>query len=86
MKNNALFINVARAELIDDEVLYQVLKDKKIAGAAIDVFDCEPPQNFNMSKLDNVITTPHVGFYTKKATDNSILMAIDSIIRETYTI
>ncbi len=81
MKSNAFLINVARAELVDNEALYRALINKKIGGAAIDVYECEPPKEFKMSKLDNVISTPHVGFYSGKATDNSVKMAIDSVIK-----
>ncbi len=82
MKKGAVFINVARAELVDEEALYEALASKKIMSAAIDVFREEPPNNCRLLELDNVITTPHIGFYSKKASDNSIIMSVESIMRE----
>ena len=65
MKPSAFLINTSRGEVIDEKALYNALKENKIAGAAIDVFDPEPPQLSNpLLNLDNVITTPHYGSHT----------------------
>jgi D-3-phosphoglycerate dehydrogenase len=62
MKPTALFINLARMELVNEDALYQALKDHKIGGAAIDVFMKEPPgKDERFLALDNVIVTPHIG-------------------------
>ncbi|NYB72650.1 hypothetical protein HZF24_00685 [Sedimentibacter hydroxybenzoicus DSM 7310] len=81
MKENSYFINVARAELVDNEALYELLKDGKISGAAVDVYDCEPPKDYRLSDLSNVIATPHIGFYTGKANNNSITMSVNSVAK-----
>jgi len=81
MKKNSYFINVARAELVDNEALYELLQNEKIAGAAIDVYESEPPKDFRLSELPNVITTPHIGFYTSKANDSSIKLSVNSVIK-----
>ena len=83
MKPNALLINVARAELVDTDALYEALAEGKIAGAAIDVYNAEPPseKDYRLAGLKNVIATPHIGFYTEQANDNSIIMSVDSIIK-----
>lgn len=81
MKKNSYFINVARAELVDNEALYELLKDGKISGAAVDVYDCEPPEDYRLSDLQNVIATPHIGFYTDKANTNSINMSVNSVVK-----
>ena len=61
MKQTAFFINLARGELVDEEALLTVLKDKKIAGAALDTFRQEPlPPDHPFWTLDNMIITPHV--------------------------
>ncbi|MCK9615496.1 MAG: phosphoglycerate dehydrogenase [Candidatus Omnitrophica bacterium] len=67
MKPKAFIINCARGEVIDEEALYEVLKDKKIAGAALDVFSKEPPFESKLLELDNVVTTPHLGASTEEA-------------------
>ena len=60
MKKTAYLINTARGPIVDEGALYRALSDKRIAGAAIDVFDQEPTPNDNpLFKLDNIITTPH---------------------------
>lgn len=82
MKRNAVFINTARAEVVDNDALYEALKNKKIRGAALDVFEEEPLRDFRISNLDNVVTTPHIGFFTNKSARNMLIMAINSVLKE----
>ena len=67
MKKTAYIINTSRGEIIDEEALYTALKDGKIAGAALDVFEKEPATGNKLATLPNVICTPHIGAQTKEA-------------------
>lgn len=77
MKTGARVINVARGALIDIDALQQALESKKLGGAAIDVFEEEPPPfDHPLFKLPNVVVTPHLGASTVEAQrDVSIQMA-----------
>ncbi len=67
MKPSARLINTARGGLVNEEALANALKDKKIAGAAIDVFPQEPTTSSALFSLENVIVTPHLGASTAEA-------------------
>jgi phosphoglycerate dehydrogenase-like enzyme len=67
MKPTAYYINTSRGPLVDENALVEVLQQKKIAGAAIDVFDTEPlPASHPFRKLSNVLATPHIGYVTQE--------------------
>ena len=68
MKNTAFIINTSRGPLIKEEDLYKALNEKWIAGAALDVTEKEPiDSNNDLLKLDNLIITPHVSFYSDES-------------------
>ncbi len=67
MKKNTCIINTSRGEIIDENALYDALKEGKIAGAALDVFESEPATGNKLATLPNVICTPHIGAQTKEA-------------------
>jgi len=67
MKKNVYLINTSRGEIIDENALYDALKEGKIAGAALDVFESEPATGNKLASLPNVICTPHIGAQTKEA-------------------
>ena len=68
MKREAFLINAARGPLIDEDALYSALTGGSIAGAGLDVLvDPEPPSDHPLLKLDNVIITPHVAFFSQEA-------------------
>lgn len=67
MKDDAFIINCARGGLLDEAALYEALKDGKLAGAALDVFEEEPLQDYRLVELDNVVATPHLGASTQEA-------------------
>ena len=63
MKPTSWLINTSRGPIVDEDPLVQALTSRKIAGAALDVFDTEPlPANHPFRTLDNVLATPHLGY------------------------
>jgi D-3-phosphoglycerate dehydrogenase len=67
MKKSARLINCARGGLVDEAALYDALKEGRIAGAALDVYEKEPPKDSPLLTLNNVVFTPHLGASTKEA-------------------
>ena len=67
MKNTARIINTSRGGVIDEEALYNSLKDGSLAGAALDVFEAEPAIGNRLITLPNFVATPHMGAQTKEA-------------------
>ena len=67
MKKGARIINCARGGLIDEQALYEALKSGHLGGAALDVYEHEPPTGSPLLTLDNVVLTPHLGASTKEA-------------------
>jgi D-3-phosphoglycerate dehydrogenase / 2-oxoglutarate reductase len=81
MKSTAFLINTSRGEVIDEEALYDALSNRKIAGAALDVFETEPPTNNKLLKLPNVICTPHIGAQTYEAQELAAIVIAEKIIQ-----
>jgi D-3-phosphoglycerate dehydrogenase len=81
MKSTAFLINTSRGEVIDEEALYDALSTRKIAGAALDVFEIEPPTNNMLLKLPNVICTPHIGAQTNEAQELASIVIAEKIIQ-----
>jgi len=80
MKSTAFLINTARGPLVDEDALYRCLKDKVIAGAAVDSYSDEPPKGSPLLALDNIVTTPHMGGYTYEALRNMGMTSVQNII------
>ena len=67
IKKGAVLINLARGGLVDELALKEALLAKKLAGAALDVFEIEPPVDRSLINMDNVMVTPHIGGSTEEA-------------------
>ncbi|EGP94181.1 D-2-hydroxyacid dehydrogenase [Nitrosarchaeum koreense] len=67
MKKTAKIINTSRGGVVDEDALYEAIKNGNLGGAALDVFEKEPAIGNKLAELDNVILTPHIGAQTKEA-------------------
>jgi D-3-phosphoglycerate dehydrogenase / 2-oxoglutarate reductase len=83
MKPTAYIINASRGGIIDENALYNALLNGSIAGAALDVFETEPPLNKLLIGLPNVICTPHIGAQTKEAQKLASIVIAEKIIQIT---
>jgi D-3-phosphoglycerate dehydrogenase len=82
MKRSAYLVNLARGGVVDEEALYRCLAEKRIAGAAIDVLETEPPRKDHpLIRLDNVIFSPHIGGSTREATGRGERGAAEEVVR-----
>ena len=81
MKDGAFITNCARGGIIDEEALYDALKNEKISGAALDVYEEEPPaEDSKLFELDNIVLTPHIAASTKEAQRDAAIIVADEII------
>jgi len=82
MKSTAIIINTARGPVVDNQALVAALRDGQIAGAGLDVFEQEPPQDPELLKLDNLVMCPHIGAATEEALRKMTTQAAQAIIDE----
>lgn len=80
MKDGVFIINCARGGIVKEKDLYDALVSGKVAGAALDVFEEEPTQNWDLVSLDNVISTPHLGASTDEAQRNVAIAIAQQIV------
>ena len=80
MKDGVMIINCARGGIVDEEALLGAIQSGKVAGAALDVFDNEPPGDSPLLKLDQIICTPHIGASTEEAQANVAIAVANQII------
>lgn len=82
MKKSAFLINCSRGGVCDPGDLYDALVSGEIAGAALDVFDTEPPEGIEaeIKKMPNVLATPHIAYYSEGAYQDAIMQACDNCV------
>lgn len=80
MKSSAYLINTARGAILDENGLYNAMKEGEIAGAAIDVFDVEPKEDSVLRELPQVILTPHVGTFTQEIFIKMDILAAKNVL------
>jgi D-3-phosphoglycerate dehydrogenase len=80
MKDGAFIVNCARGGIIDEDALYDALVNNKIGGAALDVYEEEPPKDSKLFELDNIVLTPHIAASTKEAQRDAAIIVADEII------
>jgi glyoxylate reductase len=80
MKSSAILINTSRGAVIDEQALVRALKEKKIRGAGLDVFEFEPKLTRGLAKLSNVILTPHIASARESARNEMARIAAENII------
>src|SRR5690606_1160339 len=82
MKNDAIFVNTARAVLVNRNDLYEALLHKKIRGAILDVFDHEPPDELDYKIIDlpNVLATPHIAGASFEVEDHHVRIMNEALM------
>ncbi|MGH1402156.1 MAG: 2-hydroxyacid dehydrogenase [Acinetobacter tandoii] len=80
MQSHAVFVNIARGSVIDEQALIQALKDRKIFAAGLDVYEKEPLQTSELFQLDNVVTLPHVGSATAETRKKMAELAYRNLV------
>ena len=80
MKPSAILINTARGPIVDEAALIGALRERRVAGAGLDVFDAEPlPPGHDLTRLDNVVLTPHCAGVTPEVLEAGLALAIENV-------
>ncbi len=80
MKKGVRIVNVSRGGVVDEEALVKAIEDGKVAGAALDVFEVEPPADNRLCKMPEVVVTPHLGASTSEAQYKAGVAIADQVI------
>ena len=80
MKSSAYFIHTARGKVVDDKALVEALKEEKIAGAGLDVYENEPALTEGMTELENLMLLPHIGSASHETRDKMADLVADNVL------
>jgi D-3-phosphoglycerate dehydrogenase len=81
MKKGAFIINTSRGGIVNEEALYEYLKNGHLAGAGLDVTEKEPPTGSPLLTLDNVTVVPHIGMYSKEAINAVSVICARNVVK-----
>jgi len=79
MHPNAVLVNTARGPIVDEAALVRALAERRIAGAALDVFEFEPHMTEQLLAMENVVLTPHLGSATRATREAMGMLAVDAL-------
>ena len=80
MKKGAYLVNTSRGPIINENTLLKALQSEKLKGAALDVYEREPPTDWTLMQLPNVVCTPHIGAETEEAQKTGAILMADKVI------
>ena len=80
MQKHAVFVNISRGLVVDENALITALKQQKIFAAGLDVYQKEPLQSSELFELDNVVTMPHVGSATEETRQKMVHLAYQNLV------
>ena len=80
MQKHAVFVNIARGSVVNEQALIDALKQKKIFAAGLDVYEKEPLQSSELFNLDNVLTLPHIGSATAETRKKMAWLAYKNLV------